>query len=422
MDSNIETIEVLGEALAIGLLLGVERYKDRDPGEKKTAGMRTFTIFALLGAVCGLLPLSYTLITVGALILLLGLGYYRHSEESLGITTETAALLTFWLGYMMHEYETLAISVGIVLAILLASKRALHDFVKEEVSETELYDTLKFLAVVFVVFPLLPNQNIGPYAFFNPTHIWILIILVSTISYVGYVLIRVLGGKRGLAISALIGGIISTTAVTMSLAQRAKQAPEFSRTYGMAGMMANAVQFPRLLFLIWFVDRNLGAYLTVPLLGMGAVGLLSAWIIGRAQKEGAKDFSTKFIVQNPYSLTPALKFGLFFIGVFLLSKLATVHFGTQGIYMTSAIAGLGDASAISLSVAKLVNDGSLSFPSACTAIFIAVFMNALLKWILAWTNGSRNLAIWLGIGFAAVIGTGLVLLAVMHTFFDALVT
>ena len=122
MEFNIGTFKTFGEVLAIGLLIGVERYKNRLPGEKKQAGVRTFTIFALLGAVCRLLPLSYTLMTLGALIVLLCVGYYRHSEGgSVGITTETGALLTFWLGYMMRDHESLAISVAIVLVILLAS-------------------------------------------------------------------------------------------------------------------------------------------------------------------------------------------------------------------------------------------------------------------------------------------------------------
>ncbi len=414
---DIDVFKTFGETLAIGLLIGMERYKDRAPGEQKSAGMRTFTVFALLGVVCGLLNQpGFTLMTFGAVIVLLGLGYYRHATESVGLTTEVAALLTFWIGYLMHAYELLAISMGIVLVVLLAAKRGLHDFVKEQVSEAEFYDTLKFLVVVFVVFPLLPDRNIGPYQFFNPFQVWLLIILVSTISYVGYILIRLLGGKRGLEVSALLGGIVSTTAVTMSLAERARRTPELSRICGVTGVMANAVQFPRLLLLVWVVDGSLGAFLTVPLLGMGAVGLLGAWILGRVRRVTTEDPPADLLLQNPYSLMPALKFGLFFVGVFLLSKLATVWWGEQGIYPASAIAGLGDASAISLSAARLVNSGSLSAPAASAAILIAVTMNALLKWILALVNGNRDLAFWLGGGFVTMLGTGAVLMAAMHTF------
>ena len=408
--------KIFGQALAIGFLIGVERYKDRAEGEQKSAGLRTFTIFALIGAVCGLLPMGYALMTLGALVVFLGLGYYRRSEKSYGLTTEVAAILTFWLGYMMHEYELLAISTGIVLVILLASKRALHDFFRYKVSETELYDTLKFLVVVFVVFPLLPNRNMGPYDFFNPTHIWMLIILVSTISYAGYILTRALGNRRGLAISSLVGGVVSTTAVTVFLAQRVREAPAMSRICGVMGVMANAVQFPRLLLLVWVVDASLGAFLALPLLCMGGVGILGAWILSRNHREDGDDPAVNLILPNPYSLMPALKFGLFFVGVFFLSKVATVHLGEGGIYLTSAMAGLGDASAISLSVAHLFRHGTLSLPAACGAIFLAVSMNALLKWVLARAQGNRELAFWLGGGFATMLVTGAVLMGAMLFF------
>lgn len=413
---DIGLFKTFGEALAIGFLIGIERYKDRSQGEKKSAGLRTFTIFSLIGAVCGILPVVYTLMTLGALIVFLSLGYYRRSVNGFGLTTEVAAILTFWLGYLMHEYEMLAISTGIVLVILLASKRGLHDFVRNKMSEIELYDTLKFLAVVFVVFPLLPDRNMGPYDFFNPTQVWMLIILVSTISYLGYVLTRVLGNERGLMMSALIGGVVSTTAVTMFLADRVKRAPLQSRICGVTGVMANAVQFPRLLLLIWVVDTQLGMLLTIPLLGMGAVGILGAWVLGRKHLVHAVKDTHELPLQNPYSLRPALKFGLFFVGVFLLSKVATVHLGEQGIYLTSAIAGLGDASAIALSTAQMVNNGGLSVFAACGAIFIAVTMNALFKWGLAFMNGNRDLAFWLGGGFVTMLVTGGVLMGVVTSF------
>ena len=410
---DVEVYKKFGEALAIGLLIGVERYKDRAPGERKSAGVRTFAIFALLGAVCGLLeqPTS-TLVTFVGLLALLSLGYYRESSQHVGLTTEVAAVLTFWLGFLTFGYEKLAISAAIVLALLLASKSAVHDFVRRQISEVELFDTLKFLAVVFVVFPLLPDRELGPYGFFNPTHIWLLVILVSAISYFGYVLMRVLGDERGLEVSSLIGGIVSTTAVTMSLASRARQTPEHSRVCGVAGVMANAVQFPRLLLLVWIVDGSLGAFLTVPLLGMGAVGMLWARVLARARRRAGEVAQAELLLQNPFSLLPALKFGLFFVVVLLLAKTATVLWGEGGIYLASTIAGLGDASAISLSVAKLVGQGSLSVPVASVAILIAAGMNALVKLALAAINGTRHLAFWLGAGFATMLATGAVLLAV----------
>lgn len=417
MPEDITLFKTLGEALAIGLLVGIERYKSRSPDERKSAGVRTFTVIALLGAICALLEVpSFTLITVGALLVLLGMGYWRESTQSLGLTTEITALLTFWFGYLVKSHEILMISAAIVLVILLASKDVLHEFVKGKISEIEFYDTLKFLAVVFVIFPLLPNRYVGPYEFFNPTQIWMLVILVSTISYSGYVLIRILGSKRGIQVSALVGGLVSTMAVTMSLAERARKAPEASRLFGLTGVMANAVQFPRLLVLIWVVDQPLALFLAVPLMGMFVVGLLGAWVLGHIRKVWAEELPAELLLQNPYSLWPALKFAFLFVAVFFFMKLATVWLGEQGIYFVSAIAGLADVSALSLSVADMSHNGSVSLLAASVAILIAVSVNALMKWILALVNGNRELAFWLGGGFLVMLGTGVVLALAVYTF------
>ena len=417
MPEDISLFKTLGEALAIGLLIGVERYKSRSPDDKKSAGMRTFPVIALLGALCAIMDVrSFTLASLGALLVLLGVGYYRKSTQSMGITTEITALVTFWFGYLVKTHEILMISAAIVLVILLASKNVLHEFVKGKVSEIEFYDTLKFLAVVFVIFPLLPNRNIGPYEFFNPSQIWMLVILVSTISYSGYVLIRLLGSKRGIQVNALIGGLVSTMAVTMSLAERVRKAPEASRLFGVTGVMANAVQFPRLLVLIWVVDQQLALFLAIPLMGMFMVGLVGAWGLGRLRKVWSEEPPAELLLQNPYSFGPAIKFALLFVVVFFVTKLATVWLGEQGIYLASGIAGLADVSAISLSVADLSHNGSVSVPAASVAIFIAMTVNALMKWVLARVNGNRELAFWLGGGFLTMLATGVILALVVSVY------
>lgn len=407
---DLQVFKIFAEALAIGLLIGSERYKWKGDQESQTAGVRTFSIISLSGACAALLNVNaFTLLSFAALAVFLGLGYYRNPKEAYGLTTELAALLTFWLGYLLRDYEALAISTGIVLVILLASKKTLHDFVKKQVSETEFFDTLKFLAVVFVVFPLLPNRYVGPFDFLNPTQIWLLIILVSTISYAGYVLIRVFGGRKGLAITSILGGIVSTTAVTLSLAGRVKEVPSLARVCGINGVMANAVQFPRLLLLIWVVDAGLGARLAPPFLAMAAAGFGSAVLLGRL-KSGAKMPPIAPLLSNPFSLGPVLKFGVFLVGVFLLVKMAGIFLGDQGVYLASALAGAGSVSAIALSLADMVEGGSLSIETAAIAILLALCSNAVLKWSLAFFHGTRQLAVWLGAGFLVMLGLGAVLI------------
>lgn len=404
---DFTVFKVLAEALGIGLLVGAERYRDREEGEKRSAGVRTFAIFALLGAVCGLLDHpTYTLVTFAALAGLVLLGYYRHPSESLGFTTEFAALLVFWIGYLLHIYEGPAIALGIVLTIFLASKQALHEFVRDQISMTEFYATLKFLAVVLVIYPVLPDSDMGPFGFFNPREIWGLVILVSAISYLGYFLTRWLGARRGLRIGAIMGGLVSTTATTMSLAERAKSAPEAGRLLGTVAVMANSVQGPRLLLLVWVVSRVLGYSLALPLLGMGLAGLLGSWLLSR---KTASDPEVEFTFKNPLSLVPALKFGAFFVAVLLLVSAAGVWFGQAGIFVAAAIAGLGSASAAALSVAGLFGADQLAVEPAGLAIFLAVGVNSLTKWILSLMAGTREMALWLGAGLLSMLAAGLLL-------------
>lgn len=401
MKPDLDTFRILGEALALGLLVGIERYRGRSPGEKKSAGVRTFAIFCLLGALCGIFATTAVTVAVfAAVAALVLLGYHRSPAESLGFTTELAALLVFWIGYLLSSQEAAAVSLGIVLTIFLASKQSLHRFVREQISEAEFDATLKFLAVVLVVYPILPDRGLGPYEFFNPRQVWGFVILVSSISYAGYFLIRWLGPRRGLMVGGLAGGIVSTAAVTLSLAERSRSAPEASRFMGAVAVLANAVQGPRLLLLLWVVDRTLARSLAIPLLGMAAVGVAGAWLLGR---RAVRQTDIDFPLENPYSVRPALKFGLFFVVILLVIKVAQLWLGDRGILLASAAAGAGSASAVALSVSELFGQGSLSPLVAAWAIVLAIATNALFKWVLALVNGTRQMAFWLGGGLLTMV-------------------
>lgn len=408
--ADAEVFRAFGEALAIGMLVGIERYRDRESGDRRSAGVRTFTITALAGAASALVAEpALTAATFAAVAGLLAVGYWRNSAHRLGLTTEFAAILVFWLGYLVRDYELPAVSAGIVLTIVLALKRELHSFVLESLSEREFYDTLKFLAVVFVVYPVLPDRDLGPWGFFNPTRVWALVMLVSALSYCGYLTMRLLGARRGLQWSSIVGGVVSTTAVTMSLAQRARMSPAHGRVCGVLAVMANAVQFPRLLALAWVVNAQLARHLAPPLLAMGAVGLLGAWLLGRRTARAAPELELG--LANPFSLRPALRFGLFFVFIFFLTEAGNAWLGERGIYMASLLAGMGDASAITLSAAALARDGALSARGAGIAVFLAVTTNAVAKWVLVLANGTRQVAFWLGGGLATMLAVGYALFA-----------
>ncbi len=407
---SLESFKIFGEALAIGLLIGSERYRDLEEGRHRTAGVRTYPIIALLGAATVLIDQpALTVCTFAAVTLLMAVGYVRDPRGGFGLTTEMSALFTFWLGFLLRDHEVLAISSSIVLVILLTSKKVMHEFVRHRLSEQEFLGTLKFLAIVFIVLPLLPNRYIGPLDFFNPFQIWMLIILVSGISYVGYILVRIFGNQRGLLITSVLGAVVSTTAVTMSLAERDRETAGLSRICAVAGVLANSIQFPRVLLLIWLVDGELGQALTLPLGVMLAVGLVGSFFVWRLNSGGKDSVPVKPVLENPFSLKPALLFGILFIVVFFVSKGAATWFGDQGIYLASALAGLGGVSAIGLSLANLVQGGSIHVHVAVVSVVIALVANAAVKWMLVLIHGTRGLALWLAGGFISMLGAGVLL-------------
>ncbi|MDH3745655.1 MAG: MgtC/SapB family protein [Acidobacteriota bacterium] len=402
----------VAEALAIGLLVGIERYKSRSESEKGSAGVRTFAAFGLLGGVCGLLAQpTFTLAAFAAIAALIIVGYYRESTHAVGLTTEISALLVFWLGVLVYTREALAISAAIVLTLLLASKDALHRFVKDSVTETELFDTLKYLAVVLVVFPLLPDRNLGPFGFFNPRNVWLLVILVSTIGYAGYLLVRWFGGRRGLILSAVAGGLVSTTATTVAIAARARQLPGASRFLGTTAVLANAVQFPRLLLLLWVVNRSFARTLSVPLLGMAAAGFVGALVLSRRERAAKDKPKVEMPLTNPFSLMASLKFGAFFAAVLLLVRAAEAWLGETGVFLASALGGGVSASAVALTAAGLVSKSTISAPAGAIALLLGISTNALVKWTIARTQGTGKLAFWVGGGLATMVATGFLLLA-----------
>jgi len=404
---DLDTARVLGLALAIGVLVGAERYRVREPGRQEPAGVRTFAAIALLGGVCAVLDNpAFAIVTFAAIAVVVLIAYYRQSTEALGATTEMAALLTFWLGYMVRSHESAAIGLGIVLAILLAAKRPMHDFVRGRISDVEFFDTLKFLAVVFVVYPLLPDRTMGPWEFFNPRQAWTFVIIYSALSYAGYFLVRVFGSGHGLFASAVMGGLVSTPAVTMSLAHRSRHSPDHARLIGAAAIMANSMQFPRLLFLVLVVDDGLAAIVAAPLLVMFGAGALAAWLVRGLARGNGENGDLELVLRNPFSFTPALTFAALLVAFLFLSRAGLLWRGAGGVYAVATLTGLVNVSAIALTLPSLAAAGGLAAGSATLVLLLAVGANAVAKWIVALVNGAREMALWLGVGFLAVLAAG----------------
>jgi uncharacterized membrane protein (DUF4010 family) len=395
----------IAEALLIGFLIGVQREASQGEGHP---GVRDFVLIALIGGLCGLLQNPW--LTVASLVsvtAMLGAFYFQVRPRS-GITTEMAALVTYCLGFLAASPDgktatPLAIGIAIVVVGFLEAKRSLHKLVRETISEAEFDDTVRFLAIIFIVYPILPAGQFGPYQFLDPRRIWTFVILVSSVSYVGYFLEKFLGARRGLKLAGVLGGLASTTAATASLARNSSEAPAGSVLYAQAAVIANSVQFPRVLLILFVVSPALARAAWLPLCGMAVAGLGAGFLMGRGQKDLEAPAGAG---HNPFRLLPAIQFGLLFGAILFASKAASAAFGSGALYWTSTLGGSLDADAVSLSLSDLLARGSLTAPMGAACVLLALASNAVVKTAIAFYAGTATYARGVAAGFAAMLAAG----------------
>ncbi len=378
-------------ALLIGALIGTER--QRRLAEEKVrgvAGIRTFTLIALLGTLCAALASQYgpsfALAAFASFTILVAVGY-ASSVNVLGridFTAAVAAVVTFALGMLTFFEESilLAVALAILTTWILATRTISHRYV-EALSETDLLDTLKMGIIALVIYPLLPDTPLDPWGVISPREIWLMVVLVSLIGYVGYVLIRILGAERGLTLTGFLGGLVSSTAVTTSMASQVKINHAILYSAVFATAIACCTMFPRVLFIVLLVNRDLFLPLLLPLLSMTLLGVTMAYLLMRKSAPLSKEVAVK----DPFRIVPALKFGLFFAFVLLASNLATTYFGDAGAYAAAVIGGLADVDAITLSMATLAKS-TLDTTTAVNAITLAAMTNTLVKLSIAYILGS----------------------------------
>jgi len=388
-------LRALLEALGIGFLIGVEREKDKGP--HSPAGLRSFMLIALLGALAGLIG-NQLLAAIGLLALaaVLAVGYFQSGHA--GVTSIVSAFVTYLLGYMTSSHEIITIMVAIITATALAAKKPLHEFATQTISENEFYDTLKFLAIIFIIYPILPDQGYGPYSFFNPRSVWLFVILVSSISYIGYFLTKFLGTERGAILTAIVGGLASTTAATLSFARRSRENPADSRTNAVAAIAANTVQFPRLWMILYAISPAIAMSATAPMAAGLAGGAAATLFLYRRHAPPPTGEPQKVRLQNPFSLRPALVFGIYYAAIVLAIRAASAHLGSEGLYLTSLVGGSFDVDAIAVSMAHMFNRSGIDAGMAVTAILLAVLGNGIVKLMIAGWSGTRSYVGWLSVG------------------------
>jgi uncharacterized membrane protein (DUF4010 family) len=403
-----ELLTVAGDfaiAILLGALVGIEREKRKEEEDAGgIAGLRTFTLLALLGAAVGFLARSLSspwivaaaLLIVGAFVVAGYLVAARSDPESTGLTTEVAAVVVFLLGAMvMLGFAELAIGLGVLTAAVLAYKRPLHGFV-DKLGWDDVYAGLRLLIATFIALPLLPDKPIDPWGALNPYTLWLLVILISSLSLIGYVLTRLLGPARGTALTGLAGGLVSSTAVTLSFAREGRDKPKKSAALSSGILLAWAVMFLRVILLVAVVNLALLSHVLVPFLVMAlVVGGFAAFLYYRGGGSDGTAGKKGVNVQNPFSLTAAAKFAALFAVVLLAVKIVQAYFPPTGLYAVAAIAGLTDVDAITLSMSEFAKSGEARI--AVIAIVIAALSNTLVKcgmaFVLAGSTFGRPLLI-----------------------------
>jgi uncharacterized membrane protein (DUF4010 family) len=408
-----------------GLLIGLERERSRPSDESRTSflgGARTHPLLALVGGASMLVARETGVVAVvvpfGALVALIALNYAGEVWRNVhrGITSEAAFLLSFLLGVLALTRGVLeptqkifaVSSIAVVATFLLSAKPTLHPLV-QRLSTEDVAGTLKFLIVAVVVLPLLPDRTYGPLDVLNPFQVGVLMVLISGLSFAGYAAIRLLGPRRGLGLTGIMGGLVSSTAVTLSMGRRARERPELDDSAALAVMLASTVMFVRVYVIVAVVNPGLRGEVLYPMgfaAAAGGAACLALWLRSGRAKPGAQEIA----FSNPFDLTAALEFALLFAAILLGSKAATTYLGTAGTYGAGVVAGSTDVDAITLSMAKLAGDGAaLSHRVAATTIFLGTASNTLVKGIMAsvaggWRFGRRVLAAQLAVLLAGSAG------------------
>lgn len=435
-------------SLALGGIIGLERQSHREPESPfGSVGVRTFALAALLGTAAVLAEE-----VLQGIIYVVGGGYFallvvffwherRATDHEVGITTQVSAMVVFIVGVLVPSQPLLAASLAIIVAMVLSLKRYTNRLVRL-LTPAEIISTMKFLLVTVVLLPLLPNRTVDPFGFYNPLEIWGLVILISGISFMAYFAIRFMGPRRGLTLTGVLGGLASSTAVTLAMARQVRSQPQ-SHTVMLSAafaiMLATAFMFVRVTAAVAVINPSLIATLWVPFVAMAIPGTLIAggmWLVlsrhmqQQAAREGegsqdidassavlpeqaseddkeSSDDDPKLEIRNPFELGPALQFAVLLMIIIGVANFLQEMYGGGAIYVAAIFGGLAETNAISLALARMEGDAQLTASVATQAIVIAILANSIVKAVLATVVGSRRLGLYITCGLLPIFGVGL---------------
>jgi uncharacterized membrane protein (DUF4010 family) len=416
VNATLDHAMTFAVSAAIGLLVGIER--ERKPTAK--AGLRTFALIAVLGTACALLAEtlgSPAIVAVGLALIGLALAAAYAADpgiaaEDSGTTTVVAALVVYALGALnFHGERTLAVALGIGMTALLYFKTELEG-AATRLTPTDIRSMLQFGAVSAVVLPLLPDRAYGPYGVLNPFHIWLMVVLISGVSLAGYVAWRLTLARKGLLLTGLLGGVISSTATTFAYARHARDAVHTPSAALVVILLANLAMLLRVVLLVVVIAPPVLSLLAMTLAPALLLTLPALWwhFLG----VGAEKGENADRLHNPTQLGTALLFAAFYALVLLAATWLSDVVGAGGLFALSFISGLTDVDAITLSSARLAGQGTVGLAAAAAAITLAVTANMLFKAAVSIAVGGRTLGRGAAIAFALPLAGMLGGLVALH--------
>jgi uncharacterized membrane protein (DUF4010 family) len=408
-------------SIMLGAFIGVQReMKLQKNHYLDFAGFRTFTFISLLGYVIGYISFeilkdpTLLIFSIVGFFILISISYYTLSTKFKNYVSETSqivAILTFLSGTLLSlgkDYYYLAVTLTVTVASFLVLGNKLHSFAKR-ISIKEAYATMKFALISAIILPILPNQNYGPmditflktillqftseeiliqFSIFNPYQIWFLVVIISAITYIGYILIKIVGANRGLLLTGVLGGLMSSTALTSSFSIDSKRLKNLSNPLAIGIVLACSIMFFRIILEVIIVNPSLLPQVIFVSL-MGFTGIIISFYLLIKTKDSHVG---KLDQQSPFTLKPALKFAGLFVLIIFLTQLLTLWLGDSGIYFIALISGFLDVDAITLTLSKMALENTISNVTAAIGIFIAAVSNTVFKGGVAYYLGSRQLS------------------------------
>jgi uncharacterized membrane protein (DUF4010 family) len=396
--------------LFLSFLIGLEREeKKAGSGHYYFGGVRTFPLIGLLGYAMALIsgnqlvPLAVGFAVVGAFLLVSYLHKLRTTQDA-GVTTEISGLGTFVLGVLVqHDRFWIATTIVVLSMLLLELKTGLENLAQKIPAE-DISTFTKFLLITAVILPVVPNEAFTEFHL-NPFQTWLIVVAVSSISYLSYVLQKVTRGRGGVILSAMLGGAYSSTATTVVLAKKAREA-DHSHLFSGAILMASGVMYLRLTILVDIFNPRLGHLLTLPFLLLSAVALLAGWLWSHEAERRGIRVDKPYESKNPLELSAAFLFAIIFVAVLILTDLTVKHLGIGALYALSALMGVTDVDPFILSLTQTAG-AATAFHTAAAGIVIASASNNFVKGLYAFAFADRKTGVMSLASLAILTAAGL---------------